>query len=213
MTIEINKEWTDDQIVDGRPVIPSNWDMGGIKGKMLELMEPDINTWFPSRIVIDKRFYNPLVAPRYIFMGEDAFLSNFYPTFYPKKSVEHLYQAAKVKDGEEFDFMRQQILDAETPYIAKKLGKAVPIRKDWEQIKEQVMAELIIEKFYMNKGLKKKLLETGTDYLVEGTYWHDREWGVCVRKDCPKCQGKIGKNMLGNILMEVRMVLQEMEGK
>jgi hypothetical protein len=36
---------------------------------------------------------------------------------------------------------------------------------------------------------------------LEGNNWHDNTWGNCL---CDKCKGIEGKNLLGNILMQVR---------
>ena len=136
-----------------------------------------------------------------LFNGEYLFLSNFanstvtyegveYPT------VEHAFQAAKTLDKKE----RKKIAKAETPGKAKKMGRAVKLREDWERIKEQVMYECVKEKF-KDPVLKKKLEETYPITLIEGNNWHDNCWGDC---SCEKCKEKEGKNLLGNILMRVR---------
>ena len=44
------------------------------------------------------------------------------------------------------------------------------------------------------------LLSTGDQELIEGTWWHDKFWGICI---CTKCANK-GDNNLGKILMTVR---------
>lgn len=79
-------------------------------------------------------------------------------------------------------------------YQAKKLGKSVELRKDWEEIKLSVMKNVLIAKF-SNKELFQKLLETKDYYLEEGNNWNDTFWGVCNNK---------GENHLGLILMEIR---------
>lgn len=79
-------------------------------------------------------------------------------------------------------------------YQAKKLGKSIELRKDWEEIKLSVMKNVLIAKF-SNKELFQKLLETKDYYLEEGNNWNDTFWGVCNNK---------GENHLGLILMEIR---------
>lgn len=136
-----------------------------------------------------------------VFDGDFAFLSNFYPSpitisgeTYP--TVEHAFQALKTYDVE----ARRLIAAAPTPGKAKAMGRAVVLRKDWEEIKEDVMAICLKAKFDIPE-LREKLLATEDAYLVEGTLWHDNEWGSC---HCEKCINKIGKNKLGNLLMQRR---------
>lgn len=134
------------------------------------------------------------------FTDDYDFLSNFYPSpvWYGSDSyptVEHAYQAAKTKDPQE----RQRIASAKYPGQAKKLGRAVTMRKGWDQHKADVMLKLLRQKFQA-PDLRERLLATGTQKLVEGNYWHDNLWGSC---GCGKCKDK-GKNLLGRLLMQVR---------
>jgi len=129
------------------------------------------------------------------FSGEFEFLSNFFREI-GKPTVEHLYQAAKTND----EGWKQTIINAETPGRAKRLGRKAPMRSDWEQVKVQVMFDLIREKF-KDPILKTKLIDTFPTYLIEGNKWHDNFWGSC---SCMKCRGDVQSNMLGFILMQVR---------
>lgn len=129
------------------------------------------------------------------FKGEYRWLSNFHLVdvvydgeVYP--STEHAYQAAKTHQ----DVTRQLIREAPTPGVAKALGKACLLRPDWEEIKVEVMEDLLRQKF-KNPLLKAKLLATVGHDLVEGNHWGDTFWGVC--------RGK-GLNMLGKLLMQIR---------
>lgn len=136
-----------------------------------------------------------------VFDGNFAFLSNFYPSpitisgeTYP--TVEHAFQALKTYDVE----ARKMIAAAPTPGKAKAMGRAVVLRADWEEIKEDVMKICLKAKFNIPE-LREKLLATGDAYLVEGTVWHDNEWGSC---NCDRCKNIVGKNKLGNALMAIR---------
>jgi ribA/ribD-fused uncharacterized protein len=71
----------------------------------------------------------------------------------------------------------------------------LPLRKDWEAAKDNVMREAVYAKFSQNPQIAKVLLGTVDEKLVEHTE-KDRYWG-------DGGDGK-GKNMLGTILMEVR---------
>jgi len=130
------------------------------------------------------------------FRNKYRFLSNFWPTeivfegiVYP--SVEHAYQAAKTLHTEQ----RLQIKYAKTPGEAKRRGKKITIRDNWDFIKWNVMLTLVRLKFHNNAILKQALLDTGDAEMVEGNTWGDVFWGVCNGK---------GENHLGKILMKVR---------
>lgn len=139
------------------------------------------------------------------FDGEHAFLSNFFPSsilyegiVYPTN--EHFFQAMKTLDQAE----RQKIANAETPGMAKRLGRHVQLRPDWEQIKVDVMRTGLMLKF-TDAALAEKLLATGDEELVEGNWWHDQTWGSCF---CPDHCRTPGRNLLGMLLMELRKELQ-----
>ena len=139
------------------------------------------------------------------FDGDYAFLSNFYPSTiyhdgitYPTN--EHFFQAMKTLDIDE----RKAIAAAETPGLAKRMGRNVKLRPDWEKIKVDVMRLGLILKF-TDAELAEKLIATGDEELVEGNWWHDNTWGNC---HCTECSRKGGRNLLGMLLMEVRKELQ-----
>lgn len=138
------------------------------------------------------------------FDGEYRFLSNFYPVSLSFEgrcfpSSEHAYQAAKTLNPGQ----KMLIQAASGPGMAKRLGSKVDLRKDWEQVKDRIMKEILLEKF-RNKSLEGKLLGTGTEILVEGNTWHDNYWGSCI---CARC-GDRGRNKLGKILMDLRTFYQ-----
>lgn len=139
------------------------------------------------------------------FSGKYEFLSNFYECpfgisfegiIYP--TVEHAFQAAKTLD---FD-IRLTIAALVTPGLAKRAGRKVSLRSDWEQVKIDVMQRLCVLKFLGDTGLRKKLYDTGDAILIEGNTWGDRFWGVC--------QGT-GENHLGKILMDIRKIARNLE--
>ena len=136
------------------------------------------------------------------FRGKYFFLSNFYPcqvkydgiTY---KNSEAAFQAQKVLDKKE----RQQFADLE-PLDAKKLGKKVSLRGDWEKVKVEIMYSVVKAKFEQNSYLSRQLIDTNDAKLVEGNSYHDIFWGIDM-------DSGIGENYLGRILMKVReMVLK-----
>lgn len=129
------------------------------------------------------------------FRGRYFFLSNFSPSpirhggiLYP--TVEHAYQAGKILDMG----IRRALAICPTPGDAKKMGRKLKMRDDWDEVKVPRMRTCLKKKF-QDPLLRRKLLETGDQELIEGNTWGDTFWGVY--------RGK-GKNMLGILLMEVR---------
>ena len=129
------------------------------------------------------------------FDGKYYFLSNLYPhpiiedeIVYPTN--EHYFQAMKSLIPEE----RRKIAACRTPGDAKRLGRRIALRSDWEQIKLGIMENALRLKFKDPK-LADMLKATGNKKLVEGNRWNDTYWGVC--------RG-VGKNHLGRLLMKVR---------
>ena len=143
------------------------------------------------------------------FNEDYAFLSNFYPITIKGISndnlsyatVEHYYQAMKTIDK----YARRLVATASTPMKAKNIGRKLRLRKDWDNIKYDVMKKAIHAKF-SDPTLRDKLLATGDAYLEEGNYWHDNIWGNC---SCDACKNIIGQNWLGKILMEERAQLKK----
>lgn len=136
------------------------------------------------------------------FRGEYYFLSNFYEreiTYdgLTYKNSEAAFQAQKCKSKE--DRKRFCNLNASE---AKKLGRKVSLRPDWDRLKVQIMKDIVTAKFKQNADLQNKLICTGNAYLEEGNTWGDRVWG---------CVNGRGANLLGQILMEIRTCLQEKE--
>src|SRR5579864_184810 len=116
------------------------------------------------------------------FKNEYRFLSNFAPcpngvTFEGVNylTAEHAYQAAKTSDVTE----RLFIASKPTPGQAKRAGKKVTIREDWDKIKLNVMHDILVAKFTQNEDLRQLLFETYDQELVEGNTWNDTFWGVC----------------------------------
>lgn len=113
----------------------------------------------------------------------------------PGETVEHLFQAEKTLEPD----YKQRILSADSPTIAKRWGREVPLRPDWEEVKLNVMLECLHKKFDIPEYRALLMQHHGT--LAEMNTWHDNYWGVCT---CVWC-GKKGLNMLGQLLMYLRM--------
>ena len=139
------------------------------------------------------------------FDGQYAFLSNFYSSPFIYEGIvyptnEHFFQAMKTLDIDE----RKKIAAAKTPGLAKRMGRNVQLRSDWEKVKVYYM-ELGLRLKFANKALAEKLIATGDEELVEGNWWCDQTWGSC---NCSKHIRTPGRNLLGMLLMELRKELQ-----
>lgn len=127
--------------------------------------------------------------------------SNFAP--YPIRlesktwpTSEHYFQAQKFEDAAHREAIRKE----PSPMKAAQMGRSRknPLRRDWESVKVAIMRQAVLAKFTQHENLRSLLLSTGDAKLIEhktnDSYWADGGDGS-------------GKNMLGQILMEVRKQL------
>ena len=128
------------------------------------------------------------------FEGDYDFLSNFgngqtvyedrlYPT------VENAFQAAKTLSP-----VTRRVFERGSPDRAKRAGRVIDLRPDWDDVRVDIMHQLLRYKF-REPWLRKQLLATGDALLVEGNWWGDQFWGVSRDR---------GRNELGKLLMRVR---------
>lgn len=102
------------------------------------------------------------------FRDEYAFLSNMYacPVTMPDgltyASAETAFQAYKSSELS----IRKQMKDL-PGRDAKRQGRKLPLRKDWNEIRVAVMTTAVLEKFSQNENLKQKLLATKNIELIE----------------------------------------------
>lgn len=114
---------------------------------------------------------------------------------------EHYFQAQKFEDEAHAEAIR----NANSPMIAARMGRdrGKKLRPDWEQVKDDVMRKAVRAKFTQHGDIRKILLETGNAHLIEHTnndsYWADGGDGR-------------GRNMLGQILMQVRDEIRQQKG-
>ena len=143
-------------------------------------------------------------------MANDNWFSNFkrssifmadIHTTYP--TVEHAFQAAKSLDIKQ----RKHIANMNSPGAAKKAGRKVELRPDWEEIKLAIMWICLCGKF-SDENWYKELKLTGEEEIVEWNSWGDKIWGI------PCHQTNVGfwipdkklhgENLLGRLLMHCR---------
>lgn len=114
------------------------------------------------------------------------------------RTVEHYFQAQKFAGTEH----EEELRETPSPMVVARKGRSRkrPLRKDWEEVKDQIMREAVYAKFEQHAELEEMLLNTGDNEIVEQTT-RDYYWGCGTEGT--------GKNMLGIILMETRERLRK----
>ena len=98
--------------------------------------------------------------------------------------------------------LQERVRKAYGPGAAARIGRdtSLPLRADWELMKEHFMRIALRAKFAQHPELREALLDSGDATLIEHTendsYWGDGGTGK-------------GKNRLGVLLMELRAELKE----
>lgn len=107
---------------------------------------------------------------------------------------EQAYQYQKFSNAE---FVREMILKARSAHDAYKIADDYKYmrRHDWDEVKLDVMRDILRHKLAQHEYVGRKLRETGDREMVENS-WRDPYWGWGEKRD--------GKNMLGRLWMELR---------
>lgn len=144
------------------------------------------------------RFYRanekPYGAFSNLFKREFTFEDETYAT------AEHAYQAGKARKPE----VRAWLMAAPSPSLLAMAAHGLyvwDIAPDWSKIKFDRMKRILVAKYTQHEDLKQLLLSTGNARLVESATVDNavnRLWGEV---------NGVGKNMLGQLLMEVRAEL------
>lgn len=144
------------------------------------------------------------------FRGEYKFLSNFHMVDIEVdgivyKSVEHYYVCSKFIDDQMIDniwydknMFIEYINSIDLPGKVKRIGSKIKVRSDWNKVKLDIMYKGLVAKYNVPE-LKKLLLDTKNQEIIEVNNWNDRYWGVC---------DGVGKNKLGKMLMDIRSELR-----
>lgn len=117
------------------------------------------------------------------FCGTYRFLSNFWISPFRVegriwRSVEHFFQAHKTTSL----VMQNAIADLQFPADAKKAGKLLNIRPDWNKIRLDIMYVGVLAKFNQNRELRMDLLGTGVRELIDTENGNDNEIGKILMK-------------------------------
>ena len=103
------------------------------------------------------------------------------------------------------NLIRAQIRNAPSAHEAFKIAERSREYRHpmWDEIKVDVMRDILRAKVAQHEYVRRKLLETGDRELVENS-WRDGFWGWGPNRD--------GQNMLGKLWMEVRAEMRATPG-
>jgi ribA/ribD-fused uncharacterized protein len=132
----------------------------------------------------------------YVFSNFSSFMLEWKGKLWP--TSEHAYHSEKFED----ESMKEEIRNARSAHAALKYAEANKDKRkeNWDEIKLQVMKEILHAKVEQHPYVLKKLLESGDRELIEDS-WRDSYWGWGPDKD--------GENHLGKLWMEVRKEVVE----
>ena len=156
-------------------------------------------------------FHNPDEENGYL---SNWYLSDFYVDNIMFSSMEQymMYQKALLfKDDE----IAKEILNEVDPKNIKALGRKIKNFNSviWDQAKLKIVVDGNYYKFTQNEDLKKQLLDTNYNVIVEASPL-DKIWGIGIdSNDALSGEEWKGQNLLGIALMIVRdRIILENEG-
>jgi len=149
------------------------------------------------------------------FFGKQDIFSNWHPCTFEYKGVRFncveqfmMYSKAMLFGDRE---VAARILATSDPKTQKALGRQV---RGFDEVvwTDKCMSIVTVgcrEKFRQSPQLLEGLLATGTRQLVEASPY-DKIWGIGLSEDDPRAEHPdkwLGKNLLGQALMQARAVL------
>ena len=148
-----------------------------------------------------------------VFQSQHSPLSNLYPCniIYRGEvflSTEAAFQFTRAKTCG-YEREAQLMKTERRAFKVKLIARDIKSTREWEEMSEQVMREILLEKFKRNKLCAQALLATGERVLLEGT--GDRKWGcgIPISKADQITFKNPGRNLLGHLLEEIRRVLKQ----
>ncbi len=145
-------------------------------------------------------FYTPREQPYGCFSNFSRHGVDLDGAWWP--TTGHYFQAQKFTDAAYVEKIRI----AHNPKQAAELGRSrkMPLRPDWERVKDAVMLKAVQRKFELHAEIREILFSTGEEEIVEnapGDYY----WGCGADGS--------GRNQLGKTLVQVRDILREATAK
>ena len=162
------------------------------------LGEPLFSNFAPAKVVYNGQTYQT---------SEHAYQAAKFITDNPSPAhIEYANQITRASTPNKARILAQQKIRTGYKWyvplneqIKASLNSGVRIRSDWNDVRVDIMREIVRAKFTQNKNCRDALLKTGMRPLIEHTprdsFWADGGNGS-------------GKNMLGHILEEIRAELR-----
>lgn len=151
------------------------------------------------------------------FQSELAYLSNMYPCDFiyrnkPFLSSEQAYQLEKALNAGEVSKARK-ILYMTDAFLAKREGDLIAPSDQWDNLKEDTLLKLVLQKFKQNPALEKRLVDSQYTKFYECT--KDSYWGVkhLITSREIDTSTFTGENRFGVILGEIKARLSEKQQK
>ena len=146
-----------------------------------------------------------------VFQSQHSPLSNLYPCnlIYRGEVFLSSEAAFQYTRATTCGYKREaQLIKSERKaFKVKQLARDIKSTGEWEDTCEQVMREILLEKFKRNAECKQALLATGNRALFEGT--GDKKWGcgLPISKADLITFKNPGKDLMGHLLEEIRRLL------
>lgn len=118
--------------------------------------------------------------------------NGFFPT------SEHAYHWEKFPHRADLQWKIRRAASAHDAFKIAERNKEYR-RPDWDDVKVDIMRDILGAKIEQHEYVRRKLLATGDRELVENS-WRDDFWGWGPNRD--------GQNMLGKLWMELRAELR-----
>lgn len=130
----------------------------------------------------------------YVFSNYSSFMLEWKGKLYP--TSEHAYHSEKFED----EALKEQLRNTRSAHDSQRFANANKDKriKDWDDVKLEIMKEILKAKVSQHPYVMKKLVESGNKELIEDS-WRDDFWGWGPNKN--------GANHLGKLWMEVRSEL------
>lgn len=175
----------------------------------IESLALEIDAAFSTPVSVNTRVdsidCHGLDTPRQIFFYEQDFyvlsnFSSFSVQIWGRKfpTAEHAYHWRKFNETAALVSIKVFCADSAHDALAIATRERGKRRKDWDEVKVDIMREILRAKAAQHEYVRRKLLATGTRELVENS-WRDDFWGWGPNRD--------GQNQLGKLWMEVRAEL------
>lgn len=113
------------------------------------------------------------------------------------KTLDHFIESEQFRDEKIKSLVRESSTSAEAIMLGKL--RIFDRRSDWKQIRQHSMRHALLAKFTQHPELATRLVNTGNSILLFDS--RDLFWG--------RGSSNNGKNMLGRILIDVRVALRK----